>query len=428
MPYYRVTPDPVVLARAFSGLRRDLQGVLTIGVTGTKGKTSTTEFIGQLMAARGLRTAILTGESGRIATRLLPPCDYLPDFRAFVRRCRQARVQCFVMELCSWTLAWNAHRGLDLDAAVLTNIGTDHICDHGNLRNYMAVKRRMFRDLRVRPASPRPVAIVNADDLRGRGFGRDLAPGVRALTYARGRTARTTSRGRVWASRIVQAATGTSFRVHGLAARPLACHTRLHGDFNVSNVLAALACAVALGETPRRAVAHAVRLTPPAGRFTIVEAGRRGRPAVVVDYAHTPESLEAALSAAHARWPSGRVHAVFGCGGDCYKGKRPLMGAVAARLADSIVLTSDNARSESPRAIAQAILRGIPPAARPRVRVELDRARAIQAAVGEASGADVVMLLGKGVERVQVIGRRRRPFSDVDVARRALAARRRRGL
>ena len=104
--------------------------------------------------------------------------DHLEHMRTFMHRCRQARVQCFVMELCSKTLVWNAHRGLDLDAAVLTNIGTDHIPDHGNVRNYVAVKRRMFHDLRVSPASPRPVAILNADDARGRLFVRGLAPGV----------------------------------------------------------------------------------------------------------------------------------------------------------------------------------------------------------------------------------------------------------
>ncbi len=421
MPSGRVTPDPLVLARALEAMRHDLTGVLTIGVTGTKGKTSTTEFIGQLMAARGLRTAVSSSESARIGTRSVAVCEHFADFAAFVRRCRRAGIECLVVELCSFALRWNVHRGLDLDASVLTNIGTDHISDHGNVRNYVAVKRRMFRDLRARPASPAPVAIVNADDARAGDFQRGLGPGVRATPYSlRARTG--TGPSRVWATGVRHADRGTSFTVHGLAGRSLPCRTRLHGDFNVANVLAALACAVALGGDPRRTVAAAGALVPPPGRFTIVGMGPAGRPAVVVDYAHTPESVGAALAAARDLRPRGRVHAVFGCGGDCYKGKRPLMGAAAARRADSIIVTSDNPRTEDPRSIARAILRGIPASRRRNVRVELDRARAIHEAIGEAAAGDVVVLLGKGAERTQEIAGKTSRFSDLRVARRALDA------
>lgn len=458
MPRGRVTPDLVVLARALAGMRRDLSGILTIGVTGTKGKTSTTEFIGQLLAARGLRTAVSTSESARIGKRVVPVCDHVGHLRTFVRSCRRARVDCLVVELCSWVLRWGVHRGFDLDAAVLTNIGTDHISDHGNVRNYVAAKRRMFRDLRAGPASSRPVAIVNGDDPRRAEFLAGLAPGVRAMTFGLGQpgtspklgldrrptpatagngtarhervvactagaTATVAASADLWASDVAHTAGGTTFTVHGLGDRPLPCRTPLYGEFNVANVLAALACAVALGDSPRRAVARAARLVPPPGRFTIVEAGSNGHPAVVVDYAHTPESLDAALAAARAMRPGGRVHAVFGCGGDCYKGKRPLMGAIAARRADSIVVTCDNPRTEDPRAIAQAILRGVPAEHRRRARVELDRARAIERAVIEARAADVVVLLGKGAERTQEVNGRSSPFSDERQARRALDAR-----
>lgn len=431
MPRGRVTPDLAVLARALAGMRHDLSGILTIGVTGTKGKTSTAEFIGQLLADRGLRTAVSTSEAAWIGRRVVPVCDHVGHLRGFVRSCRRARVQCLVVELCSWVLRWDVHHGFDLDAAVLTNIGTDHISDHGNARNYVAAKRRMFRDLRVGAASPRPVAIVNGDDARRAEFLTPLAPGVRAMTFGLSRPAAPATRrsaagmhgAHVWASDVVHTNSGTAFTVHGLGDRPLPCRTPLHGAFNVANVLAALACVVALGDTPRRAVARAARLTPPPGRFTIVEPGSNGHPAVVVDYAHTPESLDAALVAARALRPGGRVHAVFGCGGDCYKGKRPLMGAIAARRAESIVLTSDNPRTEDPRAIAQAILRGIPTEHRRRARVELDRARAIQLAVIEARAADVVVLLGKGAERTQEVRGRTSRFSDEQQARRALDAR-----
>jgi UDP-N-acetylmuramoyl-L-alanyl-D-glutamate--2,6-diaminopimelate ligase len=421
VPSGRVTPDPFALAGALEAMRRDLAGVLTIGVTGTKGKTSTTEFIGQLMAARGLRTAVSTSESARIGARPVAVSEHLEDFVAFVRRCRRARVECLVVELCSFALRWNVHRGLDLGAAVLTNIGTDHISDHGNVRNYVAVKRRMFSDLRARPASPAPVAIVNADDAHAGDFRRGPGSGVRVATYSlRARNGR--EAGHVWATRVRHAERGTSFTIHGLAERPLPCRTCLHGDFNVANVLAALACAVALGGDPRRTVAAAHALVPPPGRFAIVGATTAGRPAVVVDYAHTPESVGAALAAARALRPLGRVHAVFGCGGDCYKGKRPLMGAVAARRADSIIVTSDNPRTEDPRSIARAILRGIPPSRRRDVRVELDRARAIHQAVTGAAADDIVVLLGKGAERTQEIAGKTSPFSDLWVARQALDA------
>src|SRR5688572_8230209 len=192
-------------------MRRDVAGVRTIAVTGTKGKTSTTECIGQLLQAAGLRTAISTTESARIGARRLTPCEHLGDFAAFVASTRRARVQCLVVELCSSALTWNVHRGLDLDAAALTNIGTDHISNHGNVRNYVAVKARLFRDLRPRPASSAPVAILNADDPHARDFRRQIAPGVHLTSYGLG--ART---GGLWAGDVVHGLDGTSFTVHGL--------------------------------------------------------------------------------------------------------------------------------------------------------------------------------------------------------------------
>ena len=422
----RVTPDPVALAHARERMRRDLAGVRTIGVTGTKGKTSTTAFIAQLMEARGLRTAVSTTESARIGTRSVEACEHLADFCAFVARCRRARIECLVVELCSSALRWDVHRGLDLDAAVLTNIGTDHISDHGNIRNYVAVKRRMFRDLSVGPASPMPVAIVNADDAWATDFANSLAPGVRRGTFSlRARRATDLEQPRLRAADVAHGAGGTAFTIHGLVDDPLPCRTRLHGDFNVANVLAAIACTVALGGDAHQAVAAAGTLVPPPGRFTIIASASGDDPAVIVDYAHTPESVGCALAAARELSPGGRVHAVFGCGGDCYKGKRPLMGAIAAREADAIIVTSDNPRTEDPRAIARAILSGVPAARRRHVRVELDRARAIHQAVAQATAGDVVALLGKGAERTQEIDGTTHPFSDARVARRALDRRRR---
>jgi UDP-N-acetylmuramyl-tripeptide synthetase len=422
VPAGRVAPDLVALARALARMRRRLAGVRTIAVTGTKGKTSTTEFIAQLLEARGLRTAVSTTESARIRGRPLRACEYFEDFDAFVGRCARAGVDCLVVEMCSSALRWNVHHGLDLDAAVLTNIGTDHISDHGNVRNYVAVKKRMFRDLRAGPASPAPVAVLNADDAYAADFRAALGRSVRLGTYGLGGGGRRAAGApRLWAGDVTHEADGTAFTVHGLPPGPLPCRTRLHGDFNVANVLAAIACTVGLGGDARQAVADAGALVPPPGRFTIVAGVSGAAPAVVVDYAHTPESLGCALAAARELSPGGRIHAVFGCGGDCYKGKRPLMGAVAARGADAITVTSDNPRTEDPRSIARAIVRGIPRLRRRRVRVELDRGRAIRQAVQAAGPGDVVVLLGKGAERTQDVAGKTYRFSDAETARRALA-------
>jgi UDP-N-acetylmuramoyl-L-alanyl-D-glutamate--2,6-diaminopimelate ligase len=400
--------------------------VRTIGVTGTKGKTSTTEFIAQLVEASGLRTAVSTTESARIGTRYIEACEHLGQFVPFVTRCRRAGVECLVVELCSSGLRWNVHHGLDLDAAVFTNIGTDHIVDHGSVRNYVSVKRRLFRDLAPGPASPRPVAILNTDDPYFGDLRQSLGPGVSLVTYELtdpGLTGRNAAAGAMlglWVDRIESDADGTCLVVHGLPDGPVPCRIPLHGRFNVANVLAALACVVALGADPRKMLEAAAGLVPPPGRFDIVAPPSDLQPGVVVDYAHTPESLDGALAAARALAPCGRLHAVFGCGGDCYKGKRPLMGAIAARAADAVTITSDNPRREDPRAIVRGILRGIPARRRQAVRVEPDRARAIDLAVTGAAAGDVVVLLGKGAERVQEVAGRVYRFSDAQVARRAL--------
>jgi D-alanyl-D-alanine carboxypeptidase len=199
--------------------------------------------------------------------------------------------------------------------------------------------------------------------------------------------------------------------------------TALFGEFNVRNVLAALAACLTRG--PLRNVAPAVlALRPPAGRFDVVEMPSRVTPGVIVDYAHTPESVEAALSAARRlALPGGTVHAIFGCGGNTWRQKRPMMGAAAVRVADRLTLTNDNARGEAPTRITADILRGISASDRHRVTVTLDRRQAIQEAVALASPGDVVALLGRGHERTLTVGTRTLALSDPREARRALDAR-----
>ncbi len=405
-------------------MRRNVRGILTIGVTGTKGKTSTTEFVAQLLEAQGLRTAVSTTESARIGTRYYEGFWSVPELHHFVALSKRASVDCLVIELCSSALRWELHTAFSLDVAILTNIGTDHIRDHGNRRNYIATKRKMFRDLAEAPGRPRPIAVLNADDRSAPSFRRGLRPEVTPVSYGvlpqrRGAG----NRLRLTARDVVEHAGGTHFVIDGFTHGPLVCKTRLHGTFNVSNVLAAIACAASLGHDPRALVRQAASLVPPPGRFDVLSHPSSSQPGVVVDYAHTPESLESALRAARSLTAQGRLHVVFGCGGDAYKAKRPMMGAIAARLADDIVITSDNPRHENPTAIARNVLAGVPRPIRDVASVDLDRRSAIEGAIHAAANGDLVLIAGKGNERTQEIEGRIIPFSDARIARRALDAR-----
>lgn len=419
-----MSADPRYL-RKLDTMRRALRHTLTIGVTGTKGKTSTAEFIAQVLEARGLLTAVSTSESSRIGTRYTEVGDSTWDLIEFALRASRAGVACFVVELPSIALAGGINHGFDFDVCVLTNIGTDHIPTHGNRRNYVAAKQRMFRDLAVLPHTPAPLAVLNADDPAADAFARCLRPDVALITY--GLTSRRVRARRaqrhLHAGSISYDARGTSFTVHGCLDRPLACRSSLHGAFNVSNVLAALACASTRLATAA-SITRAVRtLRAPSGRFQIVAPATPISPAVVVDYAHTPESLASALAAARTLAGSHRVHAVFGCGGGVYRRKRPMMGAAAARLADRVTITTDNPRLEPPEQIAGDVLRGIAVSRRTGVRLEPDRARAISDAVADAAPGDVVAVLGRGTDRLQAIGGRHLPLSDLRVAHRALEQR-----
>ncbi len=419
-----MTADPRYL-RQLAAMRLALRDTLTIGVTGTKGKTSTAEFIAQLMESRGLLTAVSTSDASRIGTRNQEVGDSTWDLIDFALRATRAGVHCLVVELPSIALASGINHGFDFGLCVLTNIGTDHIPTHGNRRNYLAAKQRMFRDLAKLPHTPAPIAVLNADDPESDGFARCLRPEVRLVTY--GLTARRVGARRAQqhleAVHISHDLRGTSFTVRGLPDGPIVCRTALHGAFNVSNVLAALACTVTRPTSSAR-LARAVRgLRAPAGRFHVVASPSPAHPGVVVDYAHTPESVESALAAARSLAAHHQVHAVFGCGGGIYRRKRPMMGEAAARLADLVTITTDNPRLEPPDSIARDVLRGIAVSQRGRVRLEPDRRRAITAAITTAACGDMVAILGRGADRAQAIGGRQRPLSDLRVAHAALDGR-----
>jgi UDP-N-acetylmuramoyl-L-alanyl-D-glutamate--2,6-diaminopimelate ligase len=300
----------------------------------------------------------------------------------------------------SHALALHRADAIHWAVAAFTNLTQDHLDFHPTMEDYFAAKRRLFEAL-----DPGGVAIVNVDDPYGRRLAAEL-PGAMTVGLDSEDAA-------LRATDVRFDLAGSRFRAGGLELR-----TALPGRFNVLNALTAVAIARALGVDDDAIAAALPRAALAPGRLEPVDEGQPF--AVLVDYAHTPDSLENLLRAARPL-TDGRVIAVFGAGGDRDRGKRPLMGEVAARLADLTIVTSDNPRSEDPGAIVEEILAGVPAGAA--VETELDRRAAIERAVGEARPGDVVVVAGKGHEQGQELaGGTKVPFDDVTVAREALRA------
>jgi UDP-N-acetylmuramoyl-L-alanyl-D-glutamate--2,6-diaminopimelate ligase len=375
----------------------------TVGVTGTNGKTTTAFLTRALLEADGRQTGLLGtvksvigGREHEVERTTPEAIDLQRTFRAMLEGGDSA----CVMEVSSHALALHRADAIHFAAAIFTNLTQDHLDFHPTMEAYFAAKRGLFTDAR-----PRHV-IVNVDDRYGARLAGEL-PG--ALTFALDRPA--TYR----AKDVHTGLTGSRFLVETPDGR-LPLSSPLRGRFNVYNVLGALAAARALGvpaETCAEAIAVAGQVP---GRFQTVDAGQPF--AVLVDYAHTPDSLENVLRAARALTEH-RLHVVFGCGGDRDRGKRPLMGAIARRLADRVIVTSDNPRSEDPEAIIDEILAG----SGHEVEHHPDRREAIARALADAEPGDVVVIAGKGHEQGQEFaGGRKLPFDDATVARELLRA------
>jgi UDP-N-acetylmuramoyl-L-alanyl-D-glutamate--2,6-diaminopimelate ligase len=373
-----------------------------VGVTGTNGKTTSCFLIRELLEAGGVRTALLgTVKSvigGEEATLARTTPEAL-DLQAAFARMRAVGDAACAMEVSSHALELHRADAIHWAVALFTNLTQDHLDFHPTMEAYFAAKRRLFE------ASP-GVAVVNVDDAYGRRLADALGDGVVRVGID-------AADAQVRATELRSTLTGSTFLLDGMRLS-----TPLPGRFNVLNVLGAIAVARALGledATIAAALPHAGRVP---GRFEPVDEGQGF--AVLVDYAHTPDSLENVLRAAR-ELTRGRVIVAFGAGGDRDRAKRPLMGAIAARLADEVVVTSDNPRSEDPEAIVAEILAGVE---RDDVRVEVDRRRAIGDAIALARDGDVVLIAGKGHEQGQELaGGRKLPFDDVTVAREALRAR-----
>jgi UDP-N-acetylmuramoyl-L-alanyl-D-glutamate--2,6-diaminopimelate ligase len=371
-----------------------------VGVTGTNGKTTTAFLVRELLEAAGRRCgllgtvkAVIGGKEREIARTTPEAIDLERDFAAMVA----AGDDACAMEVSSHALALHRADAIHFAVAIFTNLTQDHLDFHPTMESYFEAKRRLFT------LGPR-AAVVNVDDAYGRRLAGEL-PGV--VTFAIDNDA--TYRAR-------DVATGLAGSHFTLECPDGAVELRspLPGRFNVSNVLAAVAAVRQLG-VPLATIAAAL---PAAGRvpgrFEPVDEGQDF--AVLVDYAHTPDSLENVLRAARGL-TDGRVHCVFGCGGDRDRGKRPLMGRIAAELADRVLVTSDNPRSEDPEAIIREILAG----AGNGTEWQVDRRAAIAEAIRDADAGDVVVIAGKGHEQGQELaGGRKVPFDDVTVAREAL--------
>ena len=398
------------LADAFYGSpsrRMDL-----IGVTGTNGKTTTTFMLEAIFRAAGLVPGVMGTVEVHVGDTVLPvvhTTPEAPDLQRLLAEMADSGVQAAAMEVSSHGLALGRVDATRFRAAIFTNLTQDHLDFHRDLEDYYQAKRRLFT-----PAFT-GLGVVNLDDP----FGRRLATEARQAGIELVTTG--TAPGVDWRAVDLEAALdGTRFRVLGPAGeREL--RLRLAGHFNVANALGALAAASALGIDLDTTAAGLQSLAGVPGRFEHVDCGQRFT--VLVDYAHTPDSLENVLRAARAV-TDGRVLVVFGCGGDRDRAKRPLMGEIAGKLADLAVVTSDNPRSERPEAIVAQIVEGVRRSAGPdRHHVEVDRRAAIRHALRLARPGDAVLLAGKGHEQGQEFeGGRKIPFDDRVVAAEELRA------
>jgi UDP-N-acetylmuramoyl-L-alanyl-D-glutamate--2,6-diaminopimelate ligase len=372
-----------------------------VGITGTNGKTTTAFILRHLLEAAGVRTGLLGTVKrvvGGVEEEVERTTPEAIDLQGTFRRMLEAGDRACAMEVSSHALELGRAAGIRFACRIFTNLTQDHLDFHETMESYFRAKRRLFEE----PG----VSIVNLDD----DYGRRIASEVETTTFAIHRDADFRARD------VSFDVTGSTFTcVTPDGSLELRCP--LPGLFNVQNALGAIAAAraleVDLGAIP--AALAAFGRVP--GRFEPVDEGQDF--GVLVDYAHTPDSLENVLRAAR-EVTRGRVWVVFGAGGDRDRSKRPLMGDAARRLADRVIVTSDNPRSEDPESIVDQIMEG----AGPDAEREVDRRRAIELAVDRARPGDVVVIAGKGHEQGQEFeGGRKEPFDDVMVAREALRAR-----
>jgi UDP-N-acetylmuramoyl-L-alanyl-D-glutamate--2,6-diaminopimelate ligase len=375
-------------------------------ITGTSGKTSVSVFLRQIWASEGRRAGSL-GTIGLIAPGAHARLDHTtPDAITLHRLLAQLKhdgVNYLALEASSHGLDQYRLDGLRLAAAGFTNIGRDHMDYHPDFAHYLGAKLRLFELI-----ADHGVAAVNADAAHSDAFIRVARQrNLKLVTVgASGETLRLVSRRPNGEGQLLEiAARGVTHSVH----------LPLVGEFQAANALLAAGIAIGLGDEPARVLEMVAQLKGTPGRLEKVAYGRGGSP-IYVDYAHKPDALETVLAAVRPH-VAGRLHLVFGCGGDRDRGKRPIMGTIAARLADRTIVTDDNPRTENPAEIRRQILEGCPEA------LEIgDRAEAIRIAVAALQAGDALIIAGKGDEADQIVGDVVRPFSDSEEAMKAALA------
>ena len=382
-----------------------------VGVTGTNGKTSCAHWIATGLDATGRRSAVLGTLGNGLLGALSPASNTTPDaalLQETLVALKRAGAEAVAMEVSSHGLDQGRVNGVEFDVALFTNLSRDHLDYHGTMGAYGAAKAKLLAWPGLR------VAVVNADDP----FGQSLiettrGKGRKVLTYGFGAAD-------IGGTRLMPSSEGLSFHVETPWGKG-EIETGLVGAFNASNLLGVLGVLLVSGVEFEQALDVISHFDAPPGRMQ--RSGGGYAPLVVVDYAHTPDALDKALTALRPSVASGgELVCVFGCGGERDRGKRPEMGRVAAQLADRVVITSDNPRSEDPAAIASEIVHGIRETGNRRYGIQLDRAAAIAGAISRAHVGDVVLLAGKGHEPYQEAAGERQPFLDWDHVTRALAA------
>jgi UDP-N-acetylmuramoyl-L-alanyl-D-glutamate--2,6-diaminopimelate ligase len=409
------------LADAYFG--HPSRALTVVGVTGTNGKTTTSYLVEALLRARGLATGVIgtiwyvIRGAAREATQTTP--DTL-ELQGLLAEMVVAGVGGVAMEVSSHALEQRRADGVAFDVAIFTNLTQDHLDFHGTMERYAEAKGRLFFELLRESGKPGAAAVLNADDPVGARWARALEPVFpgRVLTFGLGGPgAEHAVRARAYES----GPGGITLEAE-TPLGPVGLASALIGEHNVMNLLGAVAAGVALGLS-RDAIATAlagVRSVP--GRFERIDAGQDFL--VVVDYAHTPDALRRVLEAARPLTP-GRLGVVFGAGGDRDRGKRPIMGRIAAELADRVWLTSDNPRSEDPRDILEEISVGVVPPPPGGYTSHPDRREAIRDALAWGRAGDTLVIAGKGHETYQIVGSQTLPFDDRQVVREILAGLRR---
>ncbi len=379
-----------------------------VGVTGTNGKTTTTNLINAIYREHGMKTGLIGTIRNCIGDRVLPVEHTTPesaDLQKLLAEMAAEEVQAVVMEASSHALALYRVEECAFDTAVFTNLTQDHLDFHGDMQQYLEAKSLLFAGLERDNHKPgRKCAVVNIDDSAAEQI--VAACHVPVITYGLHKDAD------IKARNVCITAQGVAFQAV-TGSEMINLQLRLTGKFNVYNALAALAAGVA-DNIPLSTIKAALeRVSGVPGRFELVDLGQPF--AVVVDYAHTPDGLENVLATAR-EITTGRLITVFGCGGDRDRAKRPMMGEIAARMSELALITSDNPRSENPLTIIDDILAGVRLVEGACYMVVSDRREAIKQAICAANPGDVVIIAGKGHEDYQIIGSQRLHFDDREEA------------